>query len=186
MTPNVAPGAQRDVQPDATVQVRDSVAEDMAAVQAIYAHHVLKGLGSFEEVPPDIDEMAARRGLCLAIGLPHLVAEVDGEIAGFAYASPFRERSAYRHTIEDSIYVAPDWHGRGVGQSLLAMVVERCTMAGFFQMVAAIGDSENYTSIRLHEQAGFRRAGVLRSVGHKFGRCVDMVLMQRQLNDPGG
>jgi L-amino acid N-acyltransferase YncA len=172
-----------DARQEAPVRVRDSVAEDMTAIHAIYAHHVLKGLGSFEEVPPDIDEMAARRGRCLAIGLPHLVAEVDGEIAGFAYASGFRDRSAYRHTVENSVYVAPDRRAQGVGQTLLAILIERCTDAGFFQMVAVIGDSENDASIRLHEQAGFRRAGVLRSVGHKFGRWVDSVLMQRQLND---
>ena len=171
------------VQPEVSVRVRDSVAEDMAAVQVIYAHHVLKGLGSFEEVPPDVEEMAARRGRCLAIGLPHLIAEVDGEIAGFAYASAFRDRSAYRHTVEDTVYVAPDRRGQGVGQALLAILIKRCTGAGFFQMVAVIGDSENDASIRLHEQAGFRRAGVLRSVGHKFGRWVDSVLMQRQLHD---
>jgi phosphinothricin acetyltransferase len=173
-----------ELEQDTPVRVRDSVAEDMTAIQAIYAHHVLKGLGSFEEVPPDVDEMIARRGRSLAVGLPYLVAEVDGAIAGFAYAGPFRERSAYRHTVENSVYVAPDRRGEGVGQTLLAVLIERCTRIGFHQMVAVIGDSENLASIRLHEQAGFRRAGVLRSVGHKFGRWVDSVLMQRQLNAP--
>lgn len=169
--------------PENAVRVRDSVAEDLPAIQTIYAHHVLKGRGTFEEVPPDVEEMAARRKRCLAMGLPHLIADVDGAIAGFAYAAPYRERSAYRYTVEDSIYVAPDMAGRGVGRALLAVVIDRCTAAGFHQMVAVIGDSENEASIRLHQQAGFRRAGALRSVGHKFGRWVDTVLMQRPLDN---
>jgi phosphinothricin acetyltransferase len=155
----------------------------MDAIQAIYAHHVLKGFGSFEEVPPDTEEMTARRGRVITAGLPHLVAEVDGEVAGFAYAAPYRDRSAYRHTVEDSVYVAENRRGQGVGRALLAVLVERCTDLGYHQMVAVIGDSENTASIQVHEQAGFRRAGVLRSVGHKFGRWVDSVLMQRQLGD---
>lgn len=169
------------------VRIRDSVAEDVAAITAIYGHHVLKGLGSFEEIPPDVEEMARRRIRCVSVGLPHLVAEIDGpdgrEVAGFCYAAPYRERSAYRHTVEDSVYVAAGREGQHIGSALLQALIGRCERAGFRQMVAIIGDSDNKASIALHERQGFRRAGVLRSVGHKFGRWVDSVLMQRSLGD---
>lgn len=165
--------------------IRDAADADLAAVAAIYAHHVLTGIASFEEVPPSPQEIAARRAAVLALGAPYLVAEFEGRVVGFAYAGAYRARPAYRHTIEDSVYVAPDALGRGVGRALLAEVVARCEAAGFRQMIAVIGDSANTGSIALHRQAGFEMIGTLPSVGFKFGRWVDSVLMQRALGDGG-
>lgn len=166
---------------DRAVVVRDSTDADMAAVQTIYAHHVAHGLGTFEETPPDLAEMAARRDALIAGGFPYLVAERDGRILGFAYAGPYRARSAYRHTAEDTIYVAPDAHRQGIGAALLTVVIERCAALGLRQMIAVIGDSGNAGSIGLHARLGFAEAGLLRSVGFKHGRWVDVVLMQRPL-----
>jgi L-amino acid N-acyltransferase YncA len=117
----------------------------------------------------------------IARGLPYLVALKDGEVAGYAYATAYRARSAYRHTVEDSIYVAQGMHGHGIGTALLRAVIERCTEGGFTQMVACIGNSANAGSLGLHERLGFERVGVLRDVGFKFGQWVDTVLMQRAL-----
>jgi L-amino acid N-acyltransferase YncA len=166
------------------VTVRDAAEGDVPAIHGIYAHHVEHGSGSFELAPPDVDEMARRRAEIVDRGMPYLVAVEDGRVLGFAYASPYRPRAAYRHTVEDSVYVAPDAIGRGVGTALLAALIDTCTRLGFRQMVAVIGDSANLGSIRLHEKAGFAHAGTLRSVGHKFGRWVDSVTMQRALG-PG-
>ena len=166
------------------VVVRPSRAEDIGAIQAIYAHHVLHGLASFEEVPPDAAELAARRGALLERGMPYLVAEFGGEVAGYAYAGPYRTRSAYRYTLEDSVYVAPGRHGQGIGRALLSRLVAECERLGCRQIVAVIGDSGNAGSIGLHAALGFRHAGVLPSVGFKHGRWVDSVLMQRPLG-PG-
>jgi phosphinothricin acetyltransferase len=145
---------------------------------------VLTGLASFEETPPDIDELRRRRDDILACGLPYVVVECGGVIGGYAYAGPYRTRSAYRFAVEDSIYVAPDLIGKGIGRLALTEIIERCTAAGLRQMVAVIGDSANAASIALHERLGFRQAGVLTAVGFKFGRWVDSVLMQRALG-PG-
>jgi len=153
----------------------------MARVQAIYSHYVLHDLCSFEEEVPSAAQMQARRIDVQERGLPYLVALKDGEVAGYAYAGPYRARSAYRHTVEDSIYVAPDMHGHGIGTALLQAVIDRCTEAGFTQMVACIGHSGNAGSQRLHASLGFETVGVLRHVGFKFGRWVDTVLMQRAL-----
>ncbi|MBP2294770.1 GNAT family N-acetyltransferase [Azospirillum rugosum] len=161
--------------------VRDSRPEDLERIHAIYAHHVLTGSASFEEVPPDAAELGRRRLEVLGRGLPYVVAEIDGIVAGYAYAGPYRLRTAYRFTVEDSIYIDPAFTGRGLGRALLATVIERCTLAGCRQMVAVIGDSGNASSIGLHRQLGFEPAGVLKSVGFKFGRWVDSVLMQRPL-----
>lgn len=166
---------------DATVHVRPSAADDLAAIQAIYAHHVLHGFGSFEEVPPDIDEIAARRLAILERGMPHLVAEVDGRVLGYAYAGPYRPRPAYRYTIENSVYVAQEAVGRGVGRALLATLVEVCEAGPWRQMVAVIGDRGNTASIALHAALGFHEAGHLKAVGFKHGRWVDVVIMQRPL-----
>ena len=168
----------------ASPTVRDSVDGDVPAIQAIYAHHVLHGLASFEEVPPDAAEIARRRGDVLARGLPYLVAELDGAVVGYAYASPFRTRVAYRYSLENSVYVAAGLVGRGVGRALLTVLIPRCEAAGYRQMVAVIGDSANDASIRLHAAFGFERVGLLPAVGFKFGRWVDSVLMQRPLG-PG-
>jgi phosphinothricin acetyltransferase len=164
-----------------TVEVLDAEPHHMAAVQAIYSHYVLHDLCSFEEQVPTVEQMQARRADVLALALPYLVALKDGEVAGYAYATAYRARSAYRHTVEDSIYVAQGMHGHGIGKALLREVIRRCTEGGFTQMVAVVGNSANTGSQRLHESLGFERVGVLRDVGFKFGRWVDTVLMQRAL-----
>ncbi|WP_448205004.1 N-acetyltransferase family protein [Azospirillum sp. sgz302134] len=163
--------------------IRDSRPEDLDRIQAIYAHHVLNGLATFEEVPPDVGEMERRRSDVLGRGFPYVVAEIGGIVAGYAYAGPYRLRTAYRFTVEDSIYIDPDFTGRGIGRAMLASVIERCAEAGCRQMVAVIGGSENAASIGLHRSLGFAPVGVLTSVGFKFGRWVDSVLMQRSLNE---
>jgi len=166
------------------VSIRDATEEDQASIQAIYAHHVNHGLASFEEVPPDIAEISRRRDVARDHDLPYLVAEQDGAVCGFAYASLFRNRSAYRYTIEDSVYVAPDALGAGIGSALLSVLIERCAGRGFRQMIAVIGDSANQASIGLHAKHGFVKAGQMSAVGFKFGRWVDSVRMQRPLG-PG-
>jgi L-amino acid N-acyltransferase YncA len=163
------------------VVVRDLCEEDIACVQAIYAFHVLHGLASFEEEPPSIEEIGRRHAEIRARGLPYLVAEQDGEIAGYSYATPYRTRSAYRFTLENSVYVDYRLHRRGVGYALLSTLIARCSTDGWRQMVAVIGDSENVASIALHQRLGFCLAGTLRAVGYKFGRWIDSVLMQRVL-----
>lgn len=168
-----------------TPQIRDSDEADVPAVQAIYAHHVLHGLASFELTPPDAAEIAARRRAVLAAGLPHLVAELDGRVVGYSYAGPYRPRPAYRHTVEDSVYVAEGMAGRGVGSALLAALIARCEAGPWRQMIAVIGDTRNHGSIGLHRRHGFRMAGTLTAVGFKFGRWVDSVLMQRSLGAGG-
>ena len=170
---------------DTAIRVRDATEADMAAVQVIYAEAVLHGLASFEEAPPTLDDMLARRAKVLGQGLPWLVAELDGRVAGYAYASSYRDRSGYRYTIEDSVYVAPDMQGRGVGRALLAALLERCNAGPWRQMVAVIGDSENRGSIALHESLGFRMVGTLEAVGFKLGRWVDSVFMQIPLGEGG-
>ena len=166
--------------------VRASRAEDVPAIQAIYAHHVLHGLASFEEIPPDVQEMGRRREEILGRGLPYLVATIDGLVVGYAYASPYRTRSAYRYTLEDSVYIAPDRLGRGIGRALLGALIPLCEAAGYRQIVAVIGDSGNAGSIGLHAAFGFARVGALPSVGFKLGRWVDSVLMQRPLGPGDG
>jgi len=163
--------------------VREARPQDLAAVQRIYAHHVLTGLASFELEPPDEAEIRRRQEALAGRGLPFLVAELEGAVRGYAYAGPYRVRPAYRYTVEDSVYVAPEAMGRGLGRALLGELVRCCAGLGMRQMVAVIGDSGNLASIRLHEAHGFSRAGLLRSVGFKFGRWVDSVLMQRGLGD---
>lgn len=154
---------------------------DLAAIHEIYAHHVRTGLGTFEEAPPSVEEMAGRQAAVLERGLPYLVAEADGRVLGYAYAGPFRTRSAYRYTVEDSVYVAADAHRRGVGRTLLQAVIARCEAMGLRQMLAVIGDSGNDGSIGLHRACGFEFKAVLPGVGFKFGRWVDIVWMQLPL-----
>lgn len=165
-------------------RVRPCEPADLPAVTAIYAHWVRYGTGTFEETPPPLEEMAARRQRALDEGLPFLVAELDGAVVGFAYALVYRGRSAYRFTVEDSIYVHPDHLHAGSGAALLVALIDGCERAGCRQMIALIGDSANEPSIRLHERLGFRPAGVLRSVGFKFGLWLDTVRLQRPLG-PG-
>ena len=167
----------------AAVRIRDANEADMPAIQAIYWHHVMHGFGSFEEMAPDVAEMTRRwRAICDQ-GLPFLAGEIDGQVLSYAYGGPFRLRSAYRHTIEDSIYISPDAQRRGIGRLLLGELITRCTDMGFRQMVAVIGDSGNMASINFHLAMGFRYAGSLLSVGFKFGSWVDSVMMQRPLGD---
>ncbi len=163
------------------ILVRAAVDADMDAVRDIYAHEVLNGVASFEEAAPDVTEIRRRRADVLRLGLPYLVAEVGGAVAGYSYASTYRARSGYRFTVENSVYVAAGLHGSGVGRALLAELIRRCEAGPWRQMVAVIGDSANLASIRLHERHGFRAVGVLDQVGFKFGRWVDSVLMQRAL-----
>jgi phosphinothricin acetyltransferase len=166
-------------QPAATI--RPAADADLPAVQAIYAHHVLHGSASFETVPPDLAEMTRRHADITRRGMPYLVADVGGEVLGYAYAGPYRPRAAYRFTLEDSVYVAEGAAGRGVGRLLLDRLIADATALGYRQMLAVIGDSGNLGSIALHERAGFTHLGTLQSVGFKFGRWLDVVLMQRAL-----
>jgi phosphinothricin acetyltransferase len=166
------------------ILVRDANDTDMSAVTNIYAPHVLHGLASFEEVPPPLDEMKSRRAGVLKLGLPYLVAELDGRIVGYSYATFYRMRPAYRYTVEDSVYVEDGLHGRGIGTALLAELIARCERGPWRQMLAVIGDSGNASSIALHRRMGFTPAGTLASVGFKLGRWVDSVFMQRALG-PG-
>lgn len=161
--------------------VRDAGEADIPASRAIYAEHVRHGLGTFELEPPDAEKMAARRRAVLALGLPYLVAELDGEVLGYCYGGAYRPRPAYRHTVEDSVYVASDAMGRGVGSALLAELIRRCEAGAWRQMLAVIGDSGNASSIALHRRFGFREIGRLEAVGYKFDRWVDVVIMQRAL-----
>jgi phosphinothricin acetyltransferase len=163
------------------IVLRDAAESDLPAVQAIYAHHVLHGLGSFEEVPPGLEEMTRRFRELRDKGMPYLVAARDEKILGYAYAGVLRPRSAYRYACEDSIYVAPEAVGQGVGKLMLKALIGRCTALGFRQMVAVIGDSGNKGSVGLHRALGFTEAGNLKSVGFKFGRWVDSLFMQLPL-----
>src|ERR1700749_4961438 len=151
------------------VGIRSSRDGDVAELAAIYRHHVLHGIASFEDVPPAEDEISRRRRDVLALKLPYLVAKRSGRVVGYCYASRYRARSAYRFTLEDSIYVDAAEVGRGIGRALLSTLIERCCELGYRQMVAVIGGSDQGPSIRLHEALGFRRAGLLSAVGFKFG-----------------
>ncbi len=160
--------------------------QDIAAVHAIYAHHVLHGLASFEEEPPSVEELRRRYDDIVRRGLPYLVAEFGGVVAGYAYCALYRTRSAYRYALEDSVYVRQDVRGRGVGSALLAELIRRCEALGYRQLIAVIGDSAHAASIGLHAAHGFLRVGTLRSVGFKFGRWVDGIIMQRPLGPGDG
>jgi L-amino acid N-acyltransferase YncA len=168
------------------VSLRPSQDRDLAAITAIYHHHVLHGVASFEEEPPDLDEMRRRRGEILARGLPYLVAEQSGRLLGYSYASLYRTRAAYRFAVEDSIYIDAAEVGRGIGRVLLSELIERCAALGYRQMVAVIGGSDQWPSIRLHAALGFARVGVLPAIGFKFSAWVDTVLMQRTLGEGAG
>jgi L-amino acid N-acyltransferase YncA len=153
----------------------------MGSVQKIYEHHVLHGLATFEELPPSVEELLARRAAVLDLGLAYLVAERAGAILGYSYATFYRPRPAYRHTVEDSVYLAEGLGGQGIGTALLAELIRRCEAGPWRQMLAVIGNSGNAGSIGLHRKLGFEHTGTLRSVGFKLGRWVDTVLMQRAL-----
>lgn len=164
--------------------LRDATAADIPAITAIYGHAVRGGLASFEYDPPDEAEMARRQSSVLDAGFPYIVATDDaGQVLGYSYASTYRPRAAYRFSVENSIYVAPDAHGRGVGRALLRELVARCTAQGYRLMIAVIGDSANEASIGLHAACGFAHAGKLPNVGWKHGRWVDSVLMTLPLGE---
>jgi phosphinothricin acetyltransferase len=163
------------------MHLRAATDADIPAIQAIYAHHVLHGLASFEVEPPSIDEMHHRFAAITGGGYPYLVAATAGAVVGYAYASAYRARPGYRYTVEDSVYVTADAIGRGIGRRLLSALIDGCEHLGYRQMLAVIGDSANTASIALHSGCGFAHCGTLRSVGFKFGRWVDSVIMQRPL-----
>ena len=168
----------------AGIVLRPAREEDMDAVAVIYAHHVLTGRGSFETEPPSREEMRRRRREVLSRGLPYLVAEIPrGPVVGYAYATLYRQRAAYRNTVENSVYVREDMARRGIGRRLLEALIAECEAAGFRQMVAVVGDSANLASIRLHEALGFRLVGTLRAVGRKHGLWLDTVFLQRPLGE---
>ena len=166
--------------------VRPAAPQDLPAIHAIYAHHVLHGLASFEEVPPPLEEMRRRFEEVTRSGLPYLAAEERGEVLGYGYCSLYRTRSAYRYTLEDSIYVKEGNQRKGIGKAVLAQLIERCTALKYRQIIAVIGDSGNAGSIGVHASLGFVRCGTLRSSGYKFGRWVDSVLMQLPLGEGDG
>lgn len=161
--------------------IRPCDEHDVEAVTEIYRHHVLHSPATFEIEPPGCDEMARRRREIVGTGFPYLVATRGREIVGYAYAGPYRPRPAYRSTVENSVYIRPGCERQGVGRILLRALLSECESRGFRQVVAVIGDSANLASIGLHEQHGFRMVGTLQSVGFKFGRWLDSVLMQRDL-----
>ena len=164
--------------------MRPAAPEDLPASREIYAHHVLHGLASFEEAAPPLDEMRRRFDDVRSRGLPYLAADFGGVLVGYGYCAPYRSRSAYRYSLEDSVYVRQGSEGRGVGGALLRELIGRCEGLGYRSIIAVIGDSGNAASINLHASFGFLRVGTLRSAGFKFGRWVDSVLMQRMLG-PG-
>jgi L-amino acid N-acyltransferase YncA len=160
------------------MKLRDATPRDAVAIAAIYGPYVQTSTFSFEGIPPDADEMTTRMKKIAEAGLPYLVAESEGRVAGYAYASAFHTRSAYRFTVENSVYVAPQSTRAGTGTLLMRRLIAECAGRGLRQMIARIGDGENIASIALHEKLGFRRIGELRGVGFKFGRWVDVVEMQ--------
>jgi L-amino acid N-acyltransferase YncA len=163
------------------VRVRPAAPDDFTAIHSIYAHHVLNGLASFEEAPPSAAELRRRYDEVVSQRLPYLVADFGGTVAGYGYCALYRARSAYRYSLEDSVYVRPDVQGRGVGSALLGELIRASEALEYRQLIAVIGDSANVASIALHARLGFLRVGTLRSVGFKFGRWVDSVIMQRVL-----
>ena len=161
--------------------IRPSTAADLPAITAIYAWNVLNGTGTFELDAPDAAEMARRRDDVLSKGLPWLVVQRDGAVLGYAYANHFRPRRAYRFCLEDSVYLAAEAQGQGLGRLLLAELLARCEAAGARQMLAVIGDSTNLGSIGVHRTLGFEHTGTMKAAGWKFGRWLDVVIMQKSL-----
>ncbi len=166
--------------------LRPSTDEDVPAITAIYGHHVLHGTGTFETDPPTEADMKARRADVLGKGLPHLVAEQQGRVLGFAYCQWFKPRPAYRYSAEDSIYLHPDAAGQGIGRKLLAELVQQAEAAGIRKLIAVIGDSANAGSVGVHRTLGFHQVGVIQSCGWKFDRWLDIVLMEKSLGAGDG
>jgi L-amino acid N-acyltransferase YncA len=172
---------QSKILPPYPIVVRDAHEGDTACIQRIYAHYVLNGLATFEEVPPTLEDMCSRREIIQGAGLPYLVAEVDEHTVGYVCAAVYRPRPAYSHTVEDSVYVAEGFHAKGIGRALLSALIERCEAGDWRQMIAVIGGNDNPGSIALHRHLGFQHVGTLKAVGFKLGEWVDTVLMQRAL-----
>ncbi|MDA1098827.1 MAG: GNAT family N-acetyltransferase [Proteobacteria bacterium] len=168
----------------AKLEIRPVADADMAAIQTIYAHHVLHGLASWELAPPDLAELIARRDSVLQAGYPYVVAISEGRLAGYAHAGPYRYRPAYRFTVENTIYLHPDQQGKNIARPLLQRVIDDCAVRGYRQMIAVIGDSGNHASIRFHEKMGFHHAGLIEGIGWKAERWLDSVMMQLSLG-PG-
>ena len=164
-----------------TVSIRAATAADIPVITGIYAHAVRHGTASFELEPPDEAEMSRRQRALLDAGYPYLVAEANGGVMGYAYAGPYRTRPAYRYTVENSIYIAPEAHRRGIGRILLDRLITESEARGYRLMIAVIGDSAQAASIELHRAAGFKMVGAFEAVGYKFDRWLDSVLMQRPL-----
>lgn len=166
------------------VHIRPRCDEDMARITEIYTHHVLHGASSWELSPPDTAEMSRRASALEEAGYPYLVAEIDGQVVGYAYAGAYRPRPAYRNTVEHSIYIDDTVRRGGIGRILLKSLIDTCTDLGFRQMIAIIGDSQNLQSIEFHEKMGFTHVGKVKSIGYKFDRWMDQIIMQRALG-PG-
>ncbi|MGA2054300.1 MAG: N-acetyltransferase family protein [Bradyrhizobium sp.] len=169
-----------------SLEIRPAIAADLALVTEIYAEAVSFGTATFELVPPDLAEMTRRFQALVDGGFPYFVAVLEGRVAGYAYAGPYRPRPAYRFTVENSVYLQPAIHGRGIGQQLLQRLIAECAARGFRQMIAVIGDSANAASIGVHSRCGFRMIGTHPNVGLKFGRWLDTVMMQRELGEGAG
>lgn len=163
--------------------IRPSTEHDLPAVTRIYAHHVLHGTGTFETTPPTLEEMTARRADVLSKGLPWLVVEEAGEVLGYAYGNWFKPRPAYRFSVEDSIYLAPEAAGKGLGRALLAELLATLERGGIRKVMAVIGDSGNAGSIGVHKALGFEQVGIVQACGWKFGRWLDIVMMQRAIGE---
>lgn len=181
MTADPRAQANASIRPPEGVTIREATLHDMAQVQQIYAHHVLYSTATFEEVPPTVAEMEKRYRKVCDLGLPWLVAEEQGTVVGYAYASSYRPRPAYRYTLEDSIYMAEGQAGKGIGMALLSALVDHCERGPWRQMIAVIGGTQNTGSIALHRKLGFAHVGTQPATGYKFGQWIDVVFMQRAL-----
>lgn len=168
------------------LSLRPAVAEDLPEITALYAAEVRERVATYEYAAPDVAEMIRRWQAIVAQGYPYLVATLDGRFAGYAYASSYRSRDGYRWTVEDTVYVVPEFHGRGIGRALLERLIAECTASGYRQMVAVVGEGANAASIALHARLGFRTVGVFRGLGRKHGRWLDTVQMQRALGPGDG
>jgi L-amino acid N-acyltransferase YncA len=164
-------------------EIRPTAAADLPAITEIYEHAVLHGTATFELTPPDLAEMTRRFDALIAGDFPYFVAALDGRVVGYAYAGPYRPRPAYRFTVENSVYLEPAIHRRGIGLQLMQRLIAECTTRGFRQMIAVIGDSDNVGSIGVHRRCGFQMIGTHPGVGLKFGRWLDTVMMQLPLGD---
>lgn len=167
-----------------SLHLREAVLADIPAIAALYAYEVRERVATYEYDVPDEAEMAKRMRDVMAAGYPYLVAEVDGKFAGYAYASSYRSRIGYRWTVEDTVYIEPDFQGQGIGRALLQALIDACEAKGYRQMIAVIGEPANAASVILHEKLGFTTVGVFRGLGRKHGRWLDTVQMQRALG-PG-